>query len=46
MLESLTMLDTLRLSSNEFTGSIPSEIGLLTLLEELKLDENKLDGRF
>ena len=37
-------LDRLELQSNLLTGSIPEELGLLTLMSDLRLDANNLTG--
>ena len=40
----LTMLKTLKLSSNGLTGTIPPSFGNLTLLQHIHLDNNALEG--
>jgi hypothetical protein len=42
---SLVKLKTLKLGSNLFAGVIPVEICNLVKLDELKLDDNELDGK-
>ena len=44
LLNTLARLERLDLGSNELSGTIPSEIGNLTLLEELILSHNELSG--
>jgi Leucine Rich Repeat len=43
-LATLKLLRELNLSSNSLTGSIPSELGLMTGLEHLSLQHNLLEG--
>jgi Leucine-rich repeat (LRR) protein len=40
----LTRLNVLAVSQNNFTGTIPTELGSLTHLSSLWLEENRLSG--
>ena len=43
-LSSLNKLETLRLSSNSFTGYLPSAIGTLSSLKTLDVSDNQISG--
>lgn len=42
--KSASSLETLNLHANEFFGTLPSTVGVLTKLKELDISENNLDG--
>ena len=40
----MAALTSFRVDSNDFTGSLPTELGQLTALQHLYVDGNGLDG--
>eukprot|EP00804_Cyclotella_cryptica_P000324 CCRYP_008660-RA/>CCRYP_008660-RA protein AED:0.08 eAED:0.13 QI:0/1/0.5/1/1/1/2/169/821 len=44
LVESFVLIDHLHIDSNQFTGALPSEIGMLTTLEHLDFHSNGFSG--